>query len=312
MANIETDAATLKEIIAIAHQARGVEFDSIAAPDGAEGVPEQIPVAIKHGTTPELVSVARLFEDFRTRPARKAGVAKLQTLDSFIALANRHQTRHSAIFANTDWTAPSLTAIIDYHETNEADVIGSPDNCKHRVHYAFPLSVEWTAWIKANGVQMSQGDFAAFIEDRIADLTSPNEDERFTAEELFATTAATPAELVTLSRGLQVNVESKVRNANTLSSGEAQIIFEEQHTDGSGGKLRVPGLFFLNVAPFFAGEKARIPVRLRYRVKEGKLLWFYQIYRPDVVVTERVRADLAAAVEQTGLPAFEGAPEIAA
>jgi uncharacterized protein YfdQ (DUF2303 family) len=309
MSNTEAYSLAVKQIADLATDAHGLEITNIFNIAKGHGLPENIPVGLIRGDEPSFQSVKSLIEEWRTRPDAKKGVARVLTLDSFISLTIRHQTDDSVIFADTNWEKPSLTAIVDYHEAKTA---GDPDNCKHRVHYAFPLSVEWKAWIEANGKPMKQGDFAAFIEDRIADLTSPNEDERFTAEELFATTAATPAELVTLSRGLQVNVESKVRNATTLSSGEAQIVFEEEHRDASGGKLRVPGLFFLNVAPFFAGEKARIPVRLRYRVAEGRLLWFYQIYRPDVVVTERVRADLGAAVEQTSLPAYEGAPEISA
>jgi uncharacterized protein YfdQ (DUF2303 family) len=306
MANLEADAAALEHLTELAAQARGGELIEIVAPVGVKGVPVHIPALLTAGTTPKLTDVSALFESWRTKPAAKKGVARALTLDSFIALANRHKTADSAVFADTTWTKPSLTAVIDYHEAKNG---GEPDNCKHRVAYEFPLSEEWKAWVKTNGEAFKQIDFAAFIEDRIAELTAPTSDEARYFEDLFATKIATPAELVTLSRGLQVNVESRVKNASVLQTGAAQIVFEEEHRDAGGNVLKVPGLFLLSVAPFFMGEKARIPVRLRYRVSGGSILWFYQIYRPDLAVTQRVRDDLLIVGEKTELPTFEAAPE---
>jgi uncharacterized protein YfdQ (DUF2303 family) len=306
MAHIEADAATLEKLTDLAAQARGGELIDIAAPEGVKGVPATIPALLIAGTTPKLTDVSTLFEAWRTKPAAKRGTARALTLESFIALTNRHKTAESAVFADTTWTKPSLTAVIDYHEAKNG---GEPDNCKHRIGYEFPLSDEWKAWIKTNGEPFKQMDFAAFIEDRIAELTAPTSDEAHYFEDLFATKIATPAELVTLSRGLQVNVESRVKNASVLQTGAAQIVFEEEHRDAGGNVLKVPGLFLLSVAPFFMGEKARIPVRLRYRVSGGSILWFYQIYRPDLAVTQRVRDDLDIVTEQTELPSFEAAPE---
>jgi uncharacterized protein YfdQ (DUF2303 family) len=306
MANIESDAATLEKLTDLAAQARGGQLIDVKAPEGVKGVPDTIPALLIAGTTPQLKDVFALFEPWRTKPAAKHGTARALTLESFIALTNRHKTADSAVFADTTWTKPSLTAVIDYHEAKNG---GEPDNLHHRIAYEFPLSDEWKAWIKTNGEAFKQIDFAAFIEDRIAELTAPTSDEARYFEDLFATKIATPAELVTLSRGLQVNVESRVKNASVLQTGAAQIVFEEEHRDAGGNVLKVPGLFLLSVAPFFMGEKARIPVRLRYRVSGGSILWFYQIYRPDLAVTQRVRDDLDIVAEQTELPTFEAAPE---
>jgi uncharacterized protein YfdQ (DUF2303 family) len=309
MANLEADAATLTKLTELAAQARGAELTFITAPTDAKGVPTAIPALKIAGANPQIVSVAPLFEAWRTKPAVKKGVAKALTLESFIALTNRHKTAESAVFADTTWTKPGLTAVIDYHEAKNG---GAPDNGKHRVAYDFPLSEEWKAWVASNGEPFKQIDFAAFIEDRIAELTAPTEDEASYYKDLFATTIATPAELVTLSRGLQVNVDSRVKNASVLQSGAAQIVFEEEHRDAQGNVLKVPGLFLLSLAPFFMGEKSRIPVRLRYRVSGGSILWFYQIYRPDIAVTTRVRDDLAIVAAQTELPTFEATPEMSA
>jgi len=156
---------------------------------------------------------------------------------------------------------------------------------------------------------MDQGDFAAFLEDHIADLSSPEDAEREDHERTFGVKVATPAELIQLSRGLQVFSGVQVKNAVTLQSGEASIVFEEEHRDAACNRLQVPGLFILSIAPFFMGELTRIPVRLRYRLAGGRLTWSFQIYRPDIAVTDRLRADLDVIRRDTALPVFEGAPE---
>jgi hypothetical protein len=53
-------------------------------------------------------------------------------------------------------------------------------------------------------------------------------------------------------------------------------------------------------------------VRLRYRVAGGSIRWQFVMFNPGTFVAERVRADLAMVAEVTGLPVFEGTPEMSA
>lgn len=289
-------------------RAEGVEIVDIAPPPGVDGLPASIPVALLRGETPTVHSVADMFERFRLHPARKVGQAEAQTFESFCELVNRHKTPDTVIFADADWKKPSFTAIVDYHEAESA---GRAGYGKHRVHYPFPLSEEWQAWIGQNGEPMKQAEFAWFLEDRVAELSAPTDHEKSTLEHQFQTTIATPAQVVELSRGLAVHVDTRVKASATLQTGEGQIAWEEAHNDAAGKPLKVPGLFMLSIAPFFMGEPVRIPVRLRYRVTGQQTTWFYQIYRPDLAITEHVRHRLADAREITGLPAYEGKPEMA-
>ena len=304
-----TGAKDAAEFIAqLGAEAAGVTIEHVAPPVMI-GMPDSVPIGVVHGRQPSLLDLSQYFERYRTRPEQKRGVATALTFESFCDLTNRHKTEHSAVFANTEWREPSLTAVIDYHE-NVPD--GLAENGKHRVHYAFPLSEEWKTWIKGDGQKMTQADFAYFLEDRVAELSSPFEAEVITYQRDFATTVATPSQLVQLSRGLQVHVGTKVKAMHTLQSGEGQIQWEESHSDADGKALKVPGIFILQIAPFFMGEKIRVPVRLRYRPSGGEVIWTYHIYRPDQAITEHVRATLAEARERTGLPAYEGKPEMAA
>lgn len=286
--------------------ARGGEIVTIMPPAELAGLPSAVPAALYRGDNPRLSSVAEIFEPYRLHPQRKTGTAHVTTLATFIELTRRHASEHSAVFADIDWTKPSLTAVIDYHPER---IHERADFCQHRVHYDFPLSDEWQAWRQANGAKMSQLEFAQFLEDRIAELATPTAEERDQLGELFATTLAVPTELVELSRGLQVNVDSRIRNAHVLASGEASIAFEETHQDASGKPLRVPGMFMLSLAPFSRGEVLRTAVRLRYRARDGVLTWFYQIYRPDQFIADAVESALQQVAQETQLPVYAGAPE---
>ncbi|CAM5575058.1 hypothetical protein MAUB1S_09666 [Mycolicibacterium aubagnense] len=290
-------------------KAHGIEIIQINRPEGMQGVPASIPAALRRGDTPNVENIAHLFSYYRTHPERKSGQALALTFETFCELTGRHKTEHSAIFANTDWKKPAFTAVIDYHEKVTA---GRADNGKHRVHYAFPLSEEWQAWVAQDGKPMKQEEFAWFLEDRVAELSSPTDHEKVTYSDQFATTVATPAQVVELSRGLRVHIDTKVKASTTLQSGEGQIAWEETHNGDDGKPIKVPGLFLLYIAPFFMGEKVRIPVRLRYRVKDGQTVWFYQIYRPDIAITEHLREHMLKAKNILELPVFEGSPEMSA
>lgn len=290
-------------------RAEGAEIVTIDVPKDFAGLPRSVPALITRGDNPGVTAIDDVLDFYRLHPKRKKGTAETQTFESFCALVSRHATHDSAIFADCDWTRPSFTAVIDYHENTPSRVA---DWGQHRIRYAFPLSDEWKAWTEQNGKPMKQSDFAWFLEDRVAELASPTEHEKVTLEAQFATTIATPAQVVELSRGLAVHVDTRVKASTTLQTGEGQIAWEESHNGADGKPLKVPGLFMLSIAPFFMGEPIRIPVRLRYRAAGGALSWFYQIYRPDLAITEHVRHRLADAVQATNLPAYEGTPEMAA
>ena len=190
-----TQAEAIKELVALASQARGLEIITIENVAEAPGIPEHIPIAVRHGTTPELINLASFFDSWRDRPSAKRGTAKALALASFIDLVNRHKTPHSAIFAGTNWRSPALLAVVDYHEKGATPVEGKtgdlgesasligevagtyaprPDNMRHRIGYDYPLSDDWKFWVQNDGKAFDQGDFAALVEDRIADLAAPN------------------------------------------------------------------------------------------------------------------------------------------
>jgi uncharacterized protein YfdQ (DUF2303 family) len=254
----------------------------------------------------ELVSLERFRDELRDAPKRAKGTAEALTLESFIDLTNRHKDESSAIFGDFAGSAPSLLAVIDYHQVAHK----GPRFGAHRVRYAFPLSPEWKAWSASDGKVMGQGEWGMFVEDRIADLAAPFDAERSEFERLFQTKIATPAELVQLSRGMALTIESAVKDVRVLQSGEMEVSYEEVHKDGRGEKLVVPGLFIVSIPLFIGSEPSRLIARLRYRKTDGRrLVWLFQFYRADIALRAALEAALERAGEETGLPFFQATPE---
>lgn len=295
----------VESIAELAKSAAGATVLSVPTDGLGDGLPPAIPMLFDHrpnGTG--LKALRDEIERFRLAPQRRAGAARATTLQSFIDLIEYHKDESSALFAKTDWPSPALTAIIDYHTVKHA-----PRHLTHRVIYDFPVTDEFKEWIERDAKPFSQAEFAAFIEEHAAELASPFDTEKSEYTRLFKVEFATPTQMVTLSRGLQVNVEATVKQNVVLSSGEGQIEFSEAHLDRRGEKLTVPGLFMVSVPAFREGEPVRLPARLRYRVSGGKVTWFYQLYRWKFWLRERVVADLREVEKETELRAFEGTPE---
>lgn len=302
------EGAAVEAIAALAREASKPELILIPT-DGLEpGLPPRVPVLFDRHTQ-SVLPVLKHLEDARPKMVRK-GAATVTTLASFVDLVNRHKDEGSAIFAKTDWPGPRLTAVIDYHDTAKTARWG-----KHRIVYNFPITKEFETWVAKNGEAMDQADFAEFIEEHAAELAAPDVHEINEFEPRWKERFATPAELIDLSRHLEVNVGSTVKNASRLASGERQVVFETQHTNAAGEPVDIPGIFMVSVAPFLSGDRepevVRIPARIRYRVANGKITWNYQLYRWEYFLRERIQEDLAFAAKQTALPAYEGAPEMA-
>jgi len=248
--------------------------------------------------------VRDLIDAYRLFPRRVKGTAQAQTSTSFCALVNRHKTAISAIFAETKMPDPSLTCVVNYFDSKS-----DPDYADHLLQYKFPLTQEFKAWLAQDGEMMTQAEFAAFLEDHAAELASPFAAEITEYEALFREQIATPSEIIALSRGLEINVNTNVKSATRLKSGEREAVFAESHTNGSGEKLLIPGVFMVSLIAFDEGAPVRIPARLRYRLREGRLAWAYQLYRADHWLQVEIRNVIDAVTRETSLPVFEGAPE---
>lgn len=264
---------------------------------------------VPEGFKPE--SIKRFADEYLKRPRRRTGTAQLADLVSFVQHANRFKDAGSAIFADPDPEHPRLLSVLDYHEGG-CEEEGGQRFGTHRGQYDFPLSEEWEAWTAKDGEQMGQQAFAEFIENRIADIAEPSTAadmaKRF-AERLGCTFAGV-TRLVELSRGLSIRVGAQLRQHTNLGTGEAQLQYVSEHQDERGAALKIPGAFLIAIPVFRLGEFYQVAVRLRYRVQGAAVMWFYEIYRDDLVFNHAFRAACTTAQKETGLALFLGKPEV--
>ena len=161
-----------------------------------------------------------------------------------------------------------------------------------------------------NGKLLTQFDFAQFLDENIAALISPTDEEQMHFGQLFRQKFATPADLITLSRELEIHVGKKIIRQERLNSGERLASFETEHKDSKGEPVSIPGLFMIALPPFIDSEALRMIARLRYRVSGGDVHWAYDLYKIDELIRARVIDEAQKASEQTGLPAYIGREEV--
>ena len=270
-------------------------------------------LAVRSGNTVTPLA-STVFDQYRTAPRLRQGSATLLSIDSLIDHINRFKDADSIVFADDNRTAPSITAVLDYHRIGAG---GDPRFGKHRSLFGFPLSDEWKAWNESNATAMSMADFAAFLENRIIDVlyVIPGEDSLpEDVQRLIDTlgggdTVATPNKLMELARGLQVNESAVVQEAVNLSTGEGVVRFQSEHTDAAGAPLKVPSLFLIGIPVFNNGPLYRIAARLRYRKAGGRLTFWYELWRTDRTFDHAFAEAIERVKIETELPVLIGKPE---
>ena len=273
MAEHESDTQALVEFLKETHGLKGITPDYS---DGNAPTLLAMPNGIVVRDLTENVDAARLA------PLRKSGSTELHSVASFVAYVNWHKGAGTVNFANE----PGLSAasLFGHH------AVDAPGFGRFRGAYRLPKSDEWKAWLAKNDAVMTQTDFAAFLEDRILDVVAADPKEfpqriRDATTELNARIAG-PSQMMELSRGLSVFSKGEATVKVDISSGEATVRFEDEHVDGKGKPVRVPNLFVISVPIVRQGAPYLIPVRLRYRAKEGQIAWWYSIWRPEVFIAD--------------------------
>ncbi len=212
-------------------------------------------------------------------PTRKKGTVTLRDTNSFIDFVNAERTENTRIYTTTE--PPSFTAVFN-------DCAGWKD---HRAVYSCPLSVEWKAWTAQSGRQMSQEQFAQFIEDNLPDIAEPP-----------------AAEMLEISRSLEAKKKVNFASGIRLSNGQNELTYEEEISGTAAkGKLQVPELFTIGVPVFEGDARYAVQARLRYRIGEkGHLSMWYELVRPHKILEDAVKNIRAQVAKQTSVPMFNG------
>jgi len=220
---------------------------------------------------PDGYEVASL-ESLRLMPTRIKQGVRVFDADSFIKYFTDYVKPDSRIFV--DVQKPAIVGVIDYHE--QAGIAEWGD---HKVSFEFRHTKEWNIWMGANKKQMSQADFAQFIEDNLPDIIEPSH-----------------ANMLEISRRMEAKKNVNFSSSNRLDNGEVQFVYEEEiRGTVNKGEMAIPEVFKLRICPFEPGlppypdgSAYKVEARLRYRIKENGLTLWYELVRPHKIVEDAV------------------------
>ena len=225
------------------------------------------------------------LEPFLPRPLRIRQHIALQDTDSFIAYVNDFKMPGgSRVFFNGE--AEAFSAVLDYHD--------SPDEgswCGHQADYKPRRSVEFTTWMASNRKGMSQVDFARFLEENMPDVVEPSS-----------------ADLLQVALTFEAKKSVEFSSGVRLANGQIQLQYDEVIRGAAQkGTIEVPETFVLGVAIHVNGPAYRIPVRVRWRLQEGKVSFWYEIVRPARYIDDALREILLRVASDTGIVVLAGA-----
>lgn len=300
------DHASSPELVSFKHPTTTVEGAALVLP--------------KHM---QVHSIKNLLEEYRGRPDRRKGWATAESIASLIELANRSKDEDSIVFASEGPSyeelvrgivnVPRVLAILNYNQRGGETLADAKARFgDHVVEYQCALSDEWQAWSKSDGQEMNQGSIAAFLEDRLMDLADASYFTGPTWDALLPrmkATIADPARIIEVAQGIEIHSAETVLEHVKLPSGETKIQWQTEHKTASGAPVEVPGFFGVRVPVFRYGEAVSVLVRLRYRINNGRVVWYYQMYRRSETQREAFRAVCDQVAKGTSLPLVLGRPE---
>lgn len=248
---------------------------------------ETVHIVVPNGY--QAYDVTKLRDQRESFDHRKRGIAQLLDLPSFITYCkDQAQTDQGYIYANTD--TRSFTAVFnDYHDR----FAGWRD---HRAHFAAAFTPEFKRWQDNHGSNKAkdQTQFAEFIEDNMADLVDP-----------------WAQQLLDVATTIQAKTDINFSSAKRLDNGQVQLGYTEviDARAGSDGALTIPREFELGLRIFKNGDGYRLKARLKYRLGNGGVKFWYELDRPERAVEDAFNGYIQTVQETSGYSVLIGSPD---
>ena len=205
------------------------------------------------------------LEKYLPAPRRIKVSATFENVTSFVEYVNRFKQDSTTIFSTPKQAV--FAAVLDYHKAPDAPAWGS-----HVAQLKLQTTEEWDAWRTKNRVQMDQADFAEFIEEHCREIIDPP--------------AATMLEIaLTFEAKKDVDFKSGMR----LENGQVSFVYNEEVKGTTrAGTVEVPPKFRIFLSVFEGQAQQFIEARLRYRLRDAKLVLWYDLIRPDKLIESAV------------------------
>ncbi|WP_316150485.1 DUF2303 family protein [Cupriavidus sp. BIC8F] len=229
-------------------------------------------------------------------PLRKRAKVRLLDADSFIEYVKRHGSLvDSTIWGKADYQAGKVEFVSIINDHGEDD--NKPQWRDHTARFSPEFSEEWRRWFGGNRKPMSQAEFAAFIEENLKDVASQD-----------GAGLPTGAQMLEMALSFEASQDMRFKSAIRLANGGVQMSFTQDDDDQTLQKMQLFERFAIGIPVFWNGDAYRVDARLRYRVREAKLTFWYELIRQDKTLEAATATLITKIREQTGTPFFFGDP----
>lgn len=161
------------------------------------------------------------------------------------------------VFADRDKL--NFHAFLDYHHVNGGRWLN------HSAAVTYKESHKFGIWKKNDGLKMTQETFAEFLDENVLDITNP-----------------TGADVVAFASCLEAHRTEIFKSSTNLSNGEVKFNWSNESSGDSATKF--PTDMKIGIPIWTNGEKIEIPVKLFYRVSEGKLMFWYKLRNLENII----------------------------
>lgn len=232
-------------------------------------------------------------EGLQPAPRRKVAAVRLEDTGSMIRYLQLHRSGGTTLWVSSDYPLGKLeiSAILNDHGGTEY----GQDWRDHRAYYGPSFSEEWKQWKSNEKRPMGQAEFASFLEDNLADIVGGDQ-------------LPSGADMLKMAIDFEAKQDLRFKSAIRLQSGGVDLAFVDQEDSGTLEKMKLFDRFAIGIEVFLGDAAYRIEARLRYRVKDGKLSFWYQLIRADKVIEAAALAIVEKISTETQLAPFFGEP----
>lgn len=231
--------------------------------------------------------ITAAVEQAQPQPSRKRGTVALKDVSSFVTYC-LDQGGGAAGYIYADPDARTMTAVFNDHRT-----LGVGGWRDHRAVLKAEYTPEFERWMRNSGQHKSQTEFAEFIEDNFADVAGDD--------------AQT---LLNVATTIQAKTDINFSSAKRLESGQVQLTYNEviNATAGANGALTIPKTFTIGLRLFKNGAGYLIKARLKYRLGQGGVKFWYELDRPEKSVEDAFTGYIEQVRKDSGYAVLLGAP----
>lgn len=234
------------------------------------------------------------MEKTMSTPRRKRGKVSVSDAESFIGYVKRHGSLSSAtIWCDANYTTAKVAFVSILNDHGEKEIEQAWRD--HTAAFTPAFSEEWVRWNSKNKAPFGQAEFAAFIEENLKDIATIEGNP-------------TSAQMLEMALSFEANQDVRFKSAIRLQNGGVQMSFVQDDDSQTLQKMQMFDRFSLGIPVFWNGDAYQVDARLRYRVRDGKLTFWYELIRQDKVLEASTKTLIEKIQTGTGIPFFFGNP----